>query len=92
MRSLTNTTFVQNSNLQSHADKYFNKITPPPWLLADIYEELAESASKLSISFSLIKHSANKAAAGLPKTGVGRDKLGVEIGFRGLMHPFGILL
>lgn len=92
MSTRTSTTFAQNSSLQSHADKYFNKITQPPWLLSDICEELAELASKLSVSFSLIKHSANKAAAGLAKRGVGREKLVVEIGFRGLLHPFGFLL
>lgn len=64
----------------------------------DICEEVVELASKLSISFSVIKCSANVAVDVLTKRGVGRYKLVknfllilLSLRFGGLLYPFPFL-
>lgn len=49
------------------------------WRLADVVEEVIDSALKLNISFSHVKRSANEMVDALAKEGVGRSDIVVEI-------------
>lgn len=49
------------------------------WHLADVVEEVIDSASKLNVSFSHVKRSANEMVDALAKEGVGRSDIVVEI-------------
>ncbi|XXG88259.1 hypothetical protein AAC387_Pa12g0492 [Persea americana] len=60
------------------AIKWASGSSNPPWRLADLSDEVMVFISKLEVSFSHIKRSANGEADALAKLGVGSNNLVID--------------